>query len=101
ADDITAMTMNYIFYSVQKRLMLADGLKELFELFYDNYLSLTGDEEILEVVAPFYAFRAIVVASPTWYPLLSDDIRRTLFNFLENVLKADCFDYRDVNKYIS
>ena len=101
ADDIAAMTMNYIFYSVQKRLMLADGLKELFEVFYDNYLSLTGDEEILEVVAPFYAFRAIVVASPTWYPLLSDDIRRILFNFLENVLKAVCFDYRDVNKYIS
>jgi hypothetical protein len=101
ADDITAITMNYIFYSVQKRLMLEGGLKELFELFYDNYLSLTGDEEILEVVAPFYAFRAIVVASPTWYPLLSDDVRRILFNFLENILKADRFDYRNVNKYIS
>jgi hypothetical protein len=101
ADDITAMTMNYIFYSIQKRLIMADGLKELFELFFDNYLSLTGDEEILEVVAPFYAFRAIVVASPTWYPLLSNEIRRALFNFLENVLKAKCFDYRDVNKYIS
>ena len=101
ADDITAMTMNYIFYSIQKKLILTDGLKELFELFFDNYLAMTGDEEILEVVAPFYAFRAIVVASPTWYPMLSDEIRRTLFNFLGNVLRTDSFDYGNVNKYIS
>lgn len=100
ADDITALAMNYIFYSVQKSLRLTGDLKDLFELFFENYLEKTGDDELLEVIAPFFAFRAIVVASPTWYPLLSDDVRRVLFNFLENVLASERFNYRDVNGYL-
>ena len=100
ADDITALAMNYIFYSVQKSLRLTGDLKDLFELFFENYLEKTGDEELLEVIAPFFAFRAVVVASPTWYPLLSDDVRRALFNFLENVLGSKKFNYRDVNSYL-
>jgi hypothetical protein len=100
ADDITAMAMNYIFYSVQKSLRLTGDLKDLFELFFENYLEETGDDEMLEVIAPFFAFRAAVVASPTWYPLLSDDVRRTLFNFLENVMRSKKFNYKDVNSYL-
>ena len=101
ADDITALAMNYIFYSVQKSLRLTGDLKDLFELFFENYLEKTDDEELLEVIAPFFAFRAVVVASPTWYPLLSDDVRRALFNFLENVLASKKFNYRDVNSYLA
>jgi hypothetical protein len=100
ADDITAMTTNYIFYSVQKSLSLAGGLKDIFELFFENYLDKTGDEELLRVIAPFFAFRMMVVASPTWYPLLSGDVRRTLFNFLENVLDSEEFNYKKVNSYL-
>jgi hypothetical protein len=100
ADDITAMAMNYIFYSVQKSSRLTGGLKDLFELFFENYLERSGDGDLLRVIAPFFAFRAAVVASPTWYPLLSGDTRRTLFNFLENLLRAEEFEYRDVNSYL-
>jgi hypothetical protein len=100
ADDITALAMNYIFYSVQKSLRLTGDLKDLFELFFENYLEKTGDDELLEVIAPFFAFRAVVVASPTWYPLLSDDVRRALFNFLERVLASKRFNFRDVNSYL-
>ena len=42
----------------------------------------------------------VVVASPTWYPLLTGDVRRALFNFLENVLDAEEFDYKRVNRYL-
>jgi len=101
ADDITAMAMNYIFYSVQKSLRLSGDLKDLFELFFENYIDKSGDDELLEVIAPFFAFRALVVASPTWYPLISDDVRRSLFNFLENVLGSKKFNYRDVNGYLA
>ena len=101
ADDITALAMNYIFYSVQKSLRLTGDLKDLFELFFEHYLEKTEDEELLEVIAPFFAFRAVVVASPTWYPLLSDDVRRALFNFLESVLASKKFNYRDVNSYLA
>jgi aminoglycoside phosphotransferase (APT) family kinase protein len=100
ADDVTAMTTNYIFYSVQKSLRLEGGLAALFELFFENYLDKTGDEELLSVIASFFAFRMVVVASPTWYPLLNRDVRRALFNFLENVLDAEEFDYKRVNRYL-
>jgi aminoglycoside phosphotransferase (APT) family kinase protein len=100
ADDLTAMTMNYIFYSAQRHGRLAGDLKEIFELFFENYLEKTNDHELLEVIAPFFAFRAAVVASPTWYPLLSAQTRRILFNFLENVLRSESFDYRSVNRYL-
>ena len=101
ADDITAMTTNYIFYSVQKSGELEGGLKDLFELFFENYLDKTGDEDLLRVIAPFFAFRMVVVASPTWYPLLSDEVRRKLFNFLENLLDEEEFDYKRVNRYLA
>ena len=100
ADDLTAMTMNYIFYSVQKHGRLTGDLQEIFELFFENYLDKTHDDELQSVIAPFFAFRAAVVASPTWYPLLSGQTRRILFNFLENVLRSESFNYRDVNRYL-
>ena len=68
ADDITAMAMNYIFYSVQKSLRLTGDLKDLFELFFENYLEKSGDEELLEVIAPFFAFRATGCGQPHLVP---------------------------------
>ena len=82
-------------------MRLTGDLNDLFELFFENYLEKSGDEELLEVIAPFIAFRATVVARPTWYPSLSYDVRRTLFNFLENVMASKKFNYRDANSYLA
>ncbi len=73
---------------------------EIYDLFFDVYLKETGDYEILEVIHPFYAFRGLVVASPVWYPNISRDTRRKMFNFIRNVLEADEFDYKGVSKYL-
>ncbi len=48
---------------------------------------------------PFFAFRALVVASPLWYPNLDRSVREKLFNFIDNVLDAKEFDYQHVNDY--
>jgi hypothetical protein len=101
ADDVTAMTINYIFYSLQKYGKLAGVFEQLFHLFWDNYLEKTGDSEILEVVQPFYAWRGLVVASPIWYPSLDRDIRLKLLNFTKNVLQRERFDLKSFNSYIS
>ncbi|MEM2946703.1 MAG: phosphotransferase [Candidatus Bathyarchaeia archaeon] len=100
ADDVTAMTINYIFYSLQKYGELAGIFDRLFRLFWKNYVEKTGDWEILEVVQPFYAWRSLVVASPTWYPNLSIDVRRKLLNFARNVLQYEKFDLGAVNSYM-
>ncbi len=99
ADDVTAMTINHIFYSLQKYGELAGVFDRLFRVFWENYLRKTGDQEILEVVQPFYAWRGLVVASPVWYPSLSRDVRVKLLNFVRNVLKFERFDLEGVNSY--
>ena len=100
ADDVSSITMNYIFYSLQKYGEVAGPFKELFELFFKNYLEKTGDRELLSVIAPFYVFRSLVVASPIWYPNLEAGVRTKLFNFINNILDSDEFDYRNVNSYL-
>jgi hypothetical protein len=53
-----------------------------------------------EVAPPFYAWRGLVIGSPVWYPRLPDGVRRTIFNFIVNVLATDRFDFADVNRYL-
>jgi hypothetical protein len=102
ADDVTAMTINYLFFGLLKTdgKELDHDFKAFFELFFEVYLKKTGDNELLEVIQPFYAFRGLVVASPVWYPNISLDTRRKLFNFIKNVLEEERFDYKEVSKYL-
>jgi len=100
ADDVSSITMNYLFYSLQKYGELAGPFQEMYELFFENYLERTGDRELLEVIQPFYVFRSLVVASPIWYPNLDPGVRTKLFNFINNILESVVFDYQDVNSYL-
>jgi hypothetical protein len=100
ADDVTSLTMNYLFFSLQARGRLAGPFEILFHRFWDRYLAATGDREILSVAAPFFAFRGLVMASPLWYPALAEEVRRAIFAFLRNVLDADAFDPGRVGEYM-
>ena len=99
ADDVSALTINYLFYSLQAYGELAGSFERLFDLFWRNYLDKTGDEEVLSVVQPFYAWRGLVVASPVWYPNLSLDVRRKLFNFIRRILEAEKLELKEINSY--
>jgi len=101
ADDVAAMTINYLFYSLQKYGELKGVFLRLFMNFWTNYLLKTDDQEMLEVIQPFYAWRGLVVASPVWYPNLDKDVRVKLLNFVKNILQCDRFDPKDVNFYTS
>lgn len=100
ADDTSAMSINYIFYSLQTYGKLTGPFETLFNMFWKNYLEKTGDEEMLKVLQPFYAWRGLVIASPLWYPNLSLDVRMKLFNFVRNVLETEKLDLKGVNSYI-
>jgi hypothetical protein len=100
ADDTATMTINYIFFSLQRFGALEGDFEKLFRGFWDRYLAKTNDQEMLEVIAPFYAWRGLVIASPLWYPHLSTEIRKTIFTFIENVLAAPRFDPGDMNRYL-
>jgi len=100
ADDVAAMTINYLFFSLRSHGRLTGGFDELFKLFFKEYLNATDDEELLEVIQPFYTWRALVIASPIWYPTLPVDVRRKLLSFAMNVLKAGRFSVDDVEGYM-
>jgi len=99
ADDVTCITLNYVFFSLQRSGRLEGAFESLFLSFWDRYLEQTGDREMLEVAAPFLVFRALVLASPVWYPELEDAARQKLLTFMLNVLEEERFDPRRVNAY--
>jgi aminoglycoside phosphotransferase family enzyme len=99
ADDVSCLTLNYVFFSLQRSGRLEGPLETLFHRFWTRYLETSGDREILKVLGPFFAFRALVMASPVWYPNLPEEVRRKLFTFVRTVLEAEVFDPAQVNNY--
>ncbi len=101
ADDLSSMSINYIFYSLQAHGRLKGHFEKLFMNFWENYIDKTKDYEVFEVIQPFFAWRGLVIASPIWYPNLSEDVRIKIFNFIKNVLSIERFDLKKVNSYIA
>jgi hypothetical protein len=99
ADDVTSMTLNYLFFSLQRSERLEGGFETLFLRFWNRYLEKTSDHEMLKVAAPFLAFRGLVMASPVWYPALSDTVRRKLLAFIVAVLETESFVPEKANQY--
>ena len=99
ADDVTCLALNYLFFSLQRSGRLEGAFETLWRRFWERYLERSGDRELLEVAAPFIAFRALVMANPLWYPALGQGLRDKLFRFILNVLDAGRFDPARANEY--
>ncbi len=98
--DLATMAINYLLWSLYGHDRLNGPFKTLYDAYFEEYLAVTGDTEVLEVMAPFFVFRGLVIASPEWYPDHPEPVRRRLFNLLTNVLEDDVFDWADINKYL-
>ena len=99
ADDVTSLTMNFLFFSLQRSGRLDGNFESLFKRFWERYLRKSGDVEMLQVSAPFFAFRGLVMAHPIWYPNLSKGVRQKLFNFIRNVMSDEFFSPDEANRY--
>ena len=99
ADDVASLTMNYLFFALQRSGRLEGALELLFLRFWQRYVEKSGDREMLSVVAPFLAFRGLVMASPLWYPALPDTVRQRILAFIVGVLESDTFDPQKANSY--
>lgn len=100
ADDVTALAINYLFFSIKKHGDVRGAYREGLELFFEEYIRASGDGEITEVVAPFFAFRAAVVANPVFYPELGPEARQKIFRFADGVLSSEAFSIDRVNTYL-
>jgi aminoglycoside phosphotransferase (APT) family kinase protein len=92
ADDVSCMAVNFVFFSLEDSSAWQHAFRPLWREFWDRYLSHSQDQELLAVVAPFLAWRLLVLACPVWYPNLSADARARLLQFAESALAADRFD---------
>ncbi len=100
ADDVSCMSINYIFFSLQRSGRFEGGFRVLHDRFWETYLSHHPDDEIMTVIQPWFAWRVLVLASPLWYPTISEEIRRMLLSFAIRVMSEDCYDYREVIRYL-
>ncbi len=92
ADDVAALSINFLFFSLRRDGRLSPPFEPMWDAFYASYLDASGDRELLRVIAPYLVWRALVVASPAWYPRIGVEVRRSLFRFIDRVLDVARFD---------
>ncbi len=100
ADDVAAITINFLFYSLRMFSDFRPPFQKLWEAFHSRYLEKTGEAEMYSVIQPFYAWRGLVIASPIWYPDLPPRVRQALFTFVNRVLESEKFDFESVKDYL-
>ena len=97
ADDLTALSINYLFFALQSGHW-NDGYRALWRAFWDAYLQRRDDHEAVHVAPPFFTWRALVLANPTWYPDIAPTVRDALLRFAETALDAKRFELEMVEE---
>ena len=92
ADDVTSMAVNFVFFALERRGAWEGGLGKLWRRFWDVYLGESGDGALLEVAAPWLAWRCLVVSSPRFYPNLPAEARDAILGLAERALLSPRFD---------
>jgi hypothetical protein len=91
ADDVTALSINYVFFALQAPGAWERGFGPLWRHFWNVYLAGSGDSGLLHSAAPFLAWRALVLGCPRFYPDLSPGARQALLDLAERALGTSCF----------
>ena len=97
ADDVAALAINYLFFGLRRAAregrpgVVVEPFRTLFRSFLDTYAAVSGDTELDEVLPPFFAFRAFVLAHPRWYPSLDGLTRASLIRFGRAMLDGGAF----------
>lgn len=91
ADDVAALTINYLFFGLRHRDRWEYGLGLLWQRFFETYVA-QAELGVLDTIAPFYAWRGLVIACPLWYPATHAEDRDRILSFVERALAAPRFD---------
>jgi hypothetical protein len=107
ASDVASLAANYLLFGLLQHPggpgpdgMFTGPFAELWAVLFGEYLAHSGDVEMLEVMAPFFVFRALVIVSPEWYPTHPPAVRNALVRFLTRVLEDELFDWANVNRLL-
>jgi len=102
ADDVAALGINYLFFGMRKAARrgehgVAEPFRNMFQDFLGTYIEASRDEEVLQTLPPFLAFRALVIAHPRWYPDLPAALRADLAQLAIRLAESTRFDPADVS----
>jgi hypothetical protein len=98
ADDVAALAINYLFFGLRRAAregrpgVVAEPFGTLFRTFMTTYAGASRDAGLHEVLPPFFAFRAFVLAHPRWYPTLDDVTRRAIIAFGRAMMDGGAVD---------
>lgn len=95
ADDLTALAVNYVLFALDiadARAAWNRAFGPLWSRLWSSYLALRPDPDLLAVAPPFFAWRALVVCNPRFYPHLSPRARDALLSLAETSLDAGHLD---------
>lgn len=96
ADDVTCLTINYVFFGLENAGAWQGALQKLWRNFWDLYLEQSRDQEVLKVAPPYLAWRLLVLANPKWYPQVDGEGRDKLLSLAEHTLEQQSFDPESV-----
>ena len=91
ANDVACLAINYPFFALDHPGAWTNGLRELWYGLWSEYLEGSGDTEMHEVVAPYLAWRGLVLANPLWYPDLAAADRDAVLGLVELALAEPSF----------
>jgi aminoglycoside phosphotransferase (APT) family kinase protein len=100
ADDVASLSINYLFYALRTAGKFEGPFAELFRRFWDRYARQSRDGGLGAAIAPHFAFRALVLANPLWYPREPESVRRLLFRFLFGVLETERFAVEHIPEHL-
>lgn len=90
ADDVACLGLNYLFFGLANPVGWAEGLGRLWDRWWSG--ALARDSRLAEVVAPWLAWRSLVLANPRWYPNVSEAERDAVLSLAELALGSRRFD---------
>jgi aminoglycoside phosphotransferase (APT) family kinase protein len=99
-DDVSCFTINYLFFSLQRSGRFEGPFRELHDRFWERYLAIRPDQRLSAVIQPWFAWRALVLASPVWYPDIPENLRQKILGFARRILESRHYDYSRVDAYL-
>jgi aminoglycoside phosphotransferase (APT) family kinase protein len=98
ADDMTCLSINYVFFALEHSGSWKAAFSKLWRSLWKNYLDRTSDYELLEAAPPYLAWRALVLCNPLWYPNARIETREALLGLVEQALRKGRFHLEDVER---
>lgn len=107
ADDLAALSINFVFLSLVYFKKFAEPFKKLADIFFREYFKALSDRRMAEVSQPYFAFRAVIVANPSFYPdkffggkKEANFVRRKMIEFALNILNAKKVNFNKLGDYL-